>query len=218
MSNASRYIGVAGNVYGGTAKGQNAGGGANNNVGGTVFRPTGQSANQFPVSEATLTNKDSGGSAPAVQTSSNYPPIPQAQVAADAASQEERNAVAQTTDALTSPASAGQTVNFPKTTKTKDMGSTVNVGSNLEFQSPALPNAYVGITDGNSVINTNDLERIAELEREADNNTNKKIDGAAQGANSTDKYNGGVNGDQVRTDSITTLPGGVPESQEIGKE
>jgi len=218
MSNASRYIGVAGNVFGGTAKGPNAGGGANNNVGGTVYRPAGQSSNQFPVSAAVTTNLDSGGSAPAVQTSSNYPPVPQAQVASDAASLDERDAVTQSTDALISAPAGGPLVKFPVTTKTKDMGSSVNVGSNLELQSPQLDNAYVGITDGNSVINTDDLERLAQMEIDTDNNSNKKIDGAAQGANSTDKYNGGVNGDQVRTDSITTLPGGVPESQEVGAE
>jgi len=218
MSNASRYIGVAGNPFGGTAKGEDAGGTANNNVGGTVYRPAGQSANQFPVSEAVTTNVDSGGSAPAVTISSQNPTSIQDEVPKDVASLDERDAVSPSTDALVSSPANGQTVNFPKTTKTKDMGSSVNVGSNLELTSPQLDNAYVGITDNNAYVQNDDLVRLAEMERVVDNNENKKVDGAAQGANSTDKYNGGANGDQVRTDEITTLPGGVPESQEVGSE
>lgn len=210
MSNSSRYIGVTGNVFGGTAKGVTAGGTANNSIGGTVFRPAGQSSHQFPVSAANTINTGSGGSAPATQISSNNPLIPQAEVLKDSSSQEQRNAVAQTTSSNISSPANGEQINFPTTTKTISY-SKVNGYSTVANQS--TDSAYVGITNNKTFV-VDELTRISEMERVADNNTNKKVDGAAQGANHKDKFS--ALGDNVQTKSMNTLPNGVDQSQKIG--
>lgn len=222
MSNASRYIGVAGNVYGGTALGEGNSGSANNSIGGTVYRAAGQSSNQFPVSPADAEANNNGGPSAVPSNTSSNPPTVQAEVLNDATSQEQREAVAQTTPANVSAPAAGNYLTFPKTTETIELGtgSVNSTSSNLTINRQQPENAYVGITDTLFNGNSNDLEVLAEERRVVQGTnaeTDGRVDGKAQGANSVDKFQS-VNGANLMTEEMKELPGGVAISPEIGEE
>lgn len=215
----SRFLGVAGNLYGGTTQAgtdpngnqNNLGAGAANQpVGGVVYRPAGQSSNQFPVSPATTVNTNSG-SAPSLSTGSSNPANIQAQTE-DRVSTE---VVAQTTPALVSTPAAGSLINFPKTTETADFGSSSSVKSNVTLNRQQPANAYVGITATNANGNANDLEVLAD-ERRVVQDTNVVIQGRIDGASNVNLAAVYPSGVQMYNPSDRELPGGVSDSSDIG--
>jgi hypothetical protein len=213
MANASRFIGVTGNVYGGTAKGESAGGGANANIGGIIYRGSGQSSNQFPVSQAVVQFVGGGGSAPATTTSSNNPLT----VQEETSDRVNTEVVAQTTLANVSSPAAGMLVNFPKSNKTADFGSSSSVSSNIVLRTETPTKNSAGITVPQA-LSSQDPDFLAQERTDVEGTnavTDGRIDGKAQGANNEDKFQS-VNGENLMTPSMTTLPGGVSDSSQIG--
>lgn len=224
VSPASLRVGVTGNILGGTASSNNVsnassavilgGAGASNaNIGGVVYRAAGQSSNQFPVSAATKEpGAPTGGAGQAGSNGSTNPVNIQEQVASRKATE------AVTPSMLNNIAGpgVGELVKFPKTTETADFGSSSSIKSNISLNREQASNAYVGITTPKAY-SSQDPAKLADDKRVvADTNgvTGGREDGAAQGANSVDKFV--ALGDNVQTQSMNTLPGGVDQSQKIG--
>jgi len=228
VSPAALRGGITGNINGGTASSNNVGnassavilggaGSSNANVGGVVYRGAGQSSNQFPVSEATLQPGAPTGGAGQSYAASDGSSTNPASIQEDVTSRIATEKVAQTTLANISSPAGGELINFPKTTETASFGSSSSIASNVTLNNQQNANAYVGITENKTFV-VDELTRLAAMRTDVINSgEDEKVDGAAQGANSEDKFQS-VNGENLMTPSVTVLPGGVPQSQLIGPE
>jgi hypothetical protein len=214
-NNGNRFNGIIGNMDNGTAKGPLTAGNANNNIGGTVYRAAGQSANQFPISPADQIDTGSGGSAPAITNSSQNPLTVQAQVLDRSLGE----SVVETTPALVSKSSAGNFLTFPKTTEVIELGNgtSSSVSSNLTIKNEQPANTYVGITDTIFNGNSNDLTVLAE-ERRIVVDTEATTKGHVDGADNLHFPVIYPSGQQLYTvTQREALPGGVVTSSEIGE-
>ena len=163
MSNPSRFTGVTGNLVPGAT---------NANVGGVVYRATGQSSNQFPVSAASMEYAN-GGSAPSPTTSSNSPAAMQENVASRVKTQ----VVAQSSYSNIAGKGMGELTSYPRTTEVIDF-SKVNGSSTIVREQNT--NAYVGITENKTFI-VNELTRFADMRTKMLNDGQaSEIDGAAK--------------------------------------
>lgn len=214
----SRFIGVTGNLNGGTVAGNssnNLGNGSSNaNIGGVVYRGAGQSSNQFPVSQASKEpGAPTGGAGQAGSNGSSTNPL---SVQENVASRKATEVVAQTTFGNVNPIVTGSITNFPKSTETADFGSSSSLKSNVTLNREQPANVYVGINTPKQYSSNDPAKLIDDKRVVVDTNgiTDGRIDGKAQGANSEDKFI--VLGDNVQTKTMNTLPGGVDQSQKIG--
>ena len=218
--NRGRFIGVTGNLNGGTVAAgadpngfvNNLGNGsANNNIGGNVYRGAGQSSNQFPVSQASVEFVGGGGSAPQPQTNSNNPPS----IQADTTDRVYTEVVAQTTPALVSTPASGPLVNFPKSNKTSDFGSSSSVSSNIVLRTEKPTALSAGITVPQA-LSSNDpgflnQERIDVVD------TNVVIQGRIDGKSNVNLAAVYPSGVQMYNPANRLLPNKVVNSTEIGE-
>ncbi len=246
-SSYRQFAGITGNMDNGTAQGSSANnltnGNANNNIGGNVYRATGQSSNQFPVSPADVEYVGGGGSAPAPSQSSNNPPTVQAQTA-DRVNYEKP--VEFTSDNV-SEAAAGYYTQFPKSTENISLGqssstvgqtwfpgntnaivpSPLGAGVNTDAtpmvaQSPQIvneqnANAYVGISKSVDAYNSNDPNALTDEARVV-KDTLPEIGGHIDGkAAYTQAYPFGSPDALYTTTQREALPGGVPVTPQIGQ-
>ena len=210
-------IGVIGNLGGGTAAGSstnnlNIGGFSNASKGGSVYTGV-ASSNTFPNNPAITKAGDGGGAGQGPSIGSSNPLSPQAEVATVAAQDKSTTNVAQvSTVQPDSIGFAGYHTDFPVAKDTFEF-SKVN-GSTSKLTS-AASNVDAGIDANRTYAINNDITRMTELKTQVvAAKENNKIDGAAQGANSKDKFV--ALGDNVQTTSMNTLPGGKDQSQQVG--
>jgi hypothetical protein len=192
-------------------------GGTNNSIGGIVT--TGViSSNSFPVNQASMTKTNSGGASFSPSHEGSVNPLSmQAQVTNEASDKTRRGDALPFTQGTVQSTPAGRyvealgakTMQFPKSNVQIEKSSTSAYG---------VVNEDAGMINQNGIQITSylvdDLAKVAQDRAQVQADPNKKIDGAAQGANSEDKFI--ALGDNVQTKSMNTLPGGVDNSSLIG--
>ena len=183
-------IGVTANY--GTSQGQDAVGGTNNSIGGTVYNGV-DTVNNFPKNQSVLTKTNSGGASftPIAEASS----FPGYVTTVAAAARSTENVVSNSS--ATVPA-IGKIVNFPKT----NVVISEKINGYYEIKQENILSNQNGIQQTDYLVN--DLTKIAEDVAQVEANPNKKLDGADFPL-----------GDPTIQDR-EGLPGGVSNSAQVG--
>jgi len=159
------------------------------------------STNSFPVNQSVLDKTNSGGATFVGANESSVNPKYIQDITTNEALKEN---VVPTSAEFQTPA---KDTLYPKS----NVEVSAKINGYYEIKPLVAENKFNGIQQTDYLVN--DLTKVAEDRQQVTENPNKKIDGAAQGANDEDKFI--ALGDNVHTKLIDTLPGGVSNSNLI---